>query len=94
MQIDQIDIFYVSIAEYDISQRPYPTIHFSVEKGHNVNGEFLIRELHDGDPAIAVMKHQSNENTIRIDVRLLENEQIESISNRLHQIVKNSLQHA
>jgi len=84
----------VSIADYDISQRPYPTVHFSVEKGYNVNGEFLIRELHDGDPAIAVMKHQSDENTIRIDVRLLENKQIESISNRLHQIVKNSLQHA
>lgn len=68
----------------DYNQRPYPTVHLTTENG--MSGKELLKLLHDGDPAIAAMSHHSDPNTIRLDVRLLEDSEIEQIGTRLREI--------
>ncbi len=70
----------------DYNQRPYPTVHLTTLPDSGLSGRELLKLLHDGDPAIAAMSHHADPNTIRLDVRLLEDNEIEQISERLHEI--------
>lgn len=70
----------------DYNQRPYPTVHLTVSPETGLTGSELRKLLHDGDPAIATMSHHSDPNTIRIDVRLLEDSEITQIASRLSEI--------
>ncbi len=71
----------------DSENRPYPTVHVQVNPGTGKDAAWLIQELRDGDPAIATTGHQSDPQTVRIDVRLLEDDEIDSIASRLHEIL-------
>lgn len=71
----------------DYSQRPYPTVHVTVSPESSLTGAKLRQLLHDGDPAIATMTHHQDPNTIRIDVRLLEDGEIIAIAERLTEIL-------
>ncbi len=74
----------IEIVFPDYNQRPYPTVHLTTQNG--MSGRELLKELHDGEPAIAAMSHHSDANTIRLDVRLLEDDEIEQIGVRLREI--------
>ncbi len=68
----------------DYHQRPYPTVHLTAKNG--TSSRELLKLLHDGEPAIAAMSHHSDPNTIRLDVRLLEDSEIEQIGGRMREI--------
>ena len=70
----------------DRYQRPYPTVHLSTLPGARVQGRNLRRLLLDGDPSIACMTHHADPDTVRLDVRLLEDEEIRALAERLKEI--------
>jgi L-seryl-tRNA(Ser) seleniumtransferase len=76
----------VEVVFSDHYQRPYPTVHLSTLKGAKVPGRNLRKLLLDGDPSIATMTHHSEPDTVRLDVRLLEDDEIRAIAKRLKQI--------
>jgi len=76
----------VEIVFPDYNQRPYPTVHLTVSPESDLTGAKLRQLLHDGDPAIATMTHYSDPNTIRIDVRLLGDNEIVAIGKRVKEI--------
>ena len=69
----------------DEDNRPMPNVHVRVDPATGKDAEWLIGELRDGDPAIAVVGHARDPQIVRIDVRLLEDEEIMEISRRLHE---------
>ena len=71
----------------DHYQRPFPTVHVTVSPESGMDGAGLQKALHDGEPGIAAMTHPTNPATVRLDVRLLEDEQIEAIGRRLAEIL-------
>lgn len=75
----------VKVVFPDHYQRPYPTVHVTALPESGFDGTRLRKQLHAGDPAIAVMTDR-DPNTVRIDVRLLEDSEIETIGKRLREI--------
>ncbi len=71
----------------DHYQRPYPTVHVTVPVGGDLDGAQLIKLLREGEPAIAAMTHPSDPSVVRLDVRLLEDSEIEAIGRRLQEIM-------
>ena len=64
-----------------------PNVHVKVDPATGKNAEWLIEELRNGDPAIAVMGHGTDPQKVRIDVRLCEESEIAEISRRLREIL-------
>jgi L-seryl-tRNA(Ser) seleniumtransferase len=75
----------VEIAELDASQRPYPTVHVKATSETGLTAGKLLSILRDGDPAIAAMPH-TDPQTIRLDVRLCADAEIEAIGRRLREV--------
>ena len=71
----------------DEDNRPMPNVHVKVDPATGKDAEWLIEELRNGDPAIAVVGHAKDPQIVRIDVRLLEDEEIAEISRRLNEIL-------
>ncbi len=71
----------------DHSQRPYPTVHLSPQPSSGLSGQDLLAALRSGDPPIAGMTHPNDPATIRLDVRLLEDDEIEAIGKRLAELL-------
>ena len=71
----------------DHSQRPYPTVHVSPMPHSGMTGAQLLTALRSGDPPIAGMTHPTDPNTIRLDVRLLEDDEIKAIGTRLSELL-------
>ncbi len=86
-QIDDLPGASIEVVFPDYNQRPYPTVHLTLADETGMTGADLLRELHDGEPAIAAMSHHSNPQTIRLDVRLLREDEIASIAGRLREIL-------
>lgn len=70
----------------DHSQRPYPTVHVGPLPHMGMTGQDLLTALRSGDPPIAGMTHPNDPNVVRLDVRLLEDEEIEAIGTRLTEL--------
>ena len=71
----------------DHYQRPYPTVHVRALPGSGLDGARLRGALRDGDPPIAAMAHPSDSAAIRLDVRLLADDEIRAIGERLNEIL-------
>ncbi len=71
----------------DEDNRPMPNVHVRVSPDTGKNAEWLIQELRNGDPAIATMGHGTDPQIVRIDVRLLEEDEIATIGRRLREIL-------
>ena len=71
----------------DEDNRPMPNVHVSVDPSTGKDAQWLIDELRNGDPAIATMAHGTDPQKIRIDVRLLEEDEIAEVSRRLNEIL-------
>ena len=52
-----------------------------------MTGQELLAALRSGDPPIAGMTHPTDPNTIRLDVRLLEDDEIKAIGTRLSELL-------
>jgi L-seryl-tRNA(Ser) seleniumtransferase len=85
-QISDLPNCEIEVVFPDYSQRPYPTVHVTALAESGLDGASLRKELHGGDPAIAVMNDGRDPRTVRIDVRLLEEDEIAAIAKRLHEI--------
>ena len=71
----------------DHSQRPYPTVHVTPQPQSGLSGQELLAALRSGDPPIAGMTHPNDPGAIRLDVRLLEDEEIAAIGTRLAELL-------
>ena len=71
----------------DEDNRPMPNVHVTVPEDSGMDGASLIAALRDGDPPIAVMAHSRDPQRIRIDVRLLEDDEVQTIARRLTEIL-------
>ena len=71
----------------DDDNRPMPNVHVKVSADSGYDAASLIQALRDGDPAIATMGHPTDDRIVRIDVRLLEDEEIRIISDRLQELL-------
>ncbi|MBM3958662.1 MAG: aminotransferase class V-fold PLP-dependent enzyme [SAR202 cluster bacterium] len=76
------------VADFDSSQRPFPTVHFKAPAARKMNAQALLTELRAGDPPIAAMNHPSDPMAIRLDVRLCSDQEIEAIARRLAEIAR------
>lgn len=74
----------------DRYQRPYPTVHVSLLSAAGMSGGELRRRLLDGEPSIASMTDPQDPAAIRLDVRLLSDDEIHVISRRLREILSAS----
>ncbi len=70
----------------DHYQRPYPTVHVKPAQESDMSGEELRMALRNGEPAIAGMTDPGDPDVVRLDVRLLEDEEIRQIGDRLSEI--------
>ena len=71
----------------DEDNRPMPNVHVTVPAESGLDGASLLAELRSGDPPIAAMAHPRDSQTIKLDVRLLEEDEIQTIADRLHEIL-------
>ena len=71
----------------DEDNRPMPNVHVRVDPATGKDAEWLIQELRNGDPAIAVMGHGTDPQKVRIDVRLCEEDEIVEVARRLREIL-------
>ena len=83
--LSMIEDSYIEFPDED--NRPMPNIHVRVDPSTGKDGEWLIEELRNGAPAIAVMGHGSDPQKVRIDVRLCEESEIAEINRRLTEIL-------
>lgn len=70
----------------DYSQRPYPTVHVSADPASGMSGGDIRRLLLDGEPSIACMTDSREPLGIRLDVRLLSDDEIHIIAGRLQEL--------
>ena len=71
----------------DDENRPMPNIHVTVPEDTGIDGAAFLAALRDGDPPIAAMAHPRNPNTVRFDVRLLEDDEILTVARRVAEIL-------
>ncbi|MEX0762142.1 MAG: aminotransferase class V-fold PLP-dependent enzyme [Dehalococcoidia bacterium] len=79
----------IEIVFPDANQRPYPTVHVRCLPASGMDARALLDALHSGEPAIAAMSH-SDPAVVRLDVRLCEDWEINTIGARLNEIFGNS----
>ena len=83
--LPHIEDSYVQFPDDD--ERPMPNVHVKVATDSGYEAEGLIQALRVGDPAIATMGHPGDDRIVRIDVRLLEDEEIRIIVERLRELL-------
>ncbi len=83
--LSRIEDSYIQFPDDD--ERPMPNVHVKVASDSGYDAEGLIQALREGDPAIATMGHAEDDRIVRIDVRLLEDEEIRIIGERLGELL-------
>lgn len=83
--LPSIEDSYVQFPDDD--ERPMPNVHVRVAEDSGYDAAGLIQALRDGDPAIATMAHGTDPRIVRIDVRLLEDEEIQMVVDRLRELL-------
>ena len=68
--------------------RPYPTAFLYVDHEMGLSAQRVIDELLAGNPSIAVMGH-SEPNVVRVDVRVLSDEETDQVIARLKEVLAN-----
>ncbi len=71
----------------DDDERPMPNVHVKIAKASGMTGADLIEAMRDGDPPIATMSHPRDPQIVRMDVRLLEEAEIQIIVERLEELL-------
>lgn len=66
--------------------RPYPTAFVTIDPGTGLTGARVIEALLAGDPSIAIMSF-SDPQVVRIDVRVLSDEETEMVARRLREVL-------
>ncbi|MSQ08341.1 MAG: aminotransferase class V-fold PLP-dependent enzyme [Dehalococcoidia bacterium] len=66
-------------------QRPFPTVHLTTLPASGLDAAQIIDALKNGDPSIGVMGG-SDPQTVRMDVRLCEDWELDAIGKRLHEV--------
>ncbi len=84
-QLPNVANSYIQFPDED--NRPMPNIHVTVPAESGMDAASVLADLRDGDPPIAAVGHPRDPYTIRFDVRLLEEDEIQTIANRLQEIL-------
>ena len=71
----------------DEDNRPMPNVHVTVPEESGMTAASVMEELRNGDPPIAAMAHPRDPNTVRFDVRLLEEDEIREVARRVTEIL-------
>jgi uncharacterized pyridoxal phosphate-dependent enzyme len=66
--------------------RPYPTAFVSIDPGTGLTGARVVEEMLGGDPSIAIMNF-SDPRVVRVDVRVLSDEETEQVAARLRDVL-------
>jgi D-glucosaminate-6-phosphate ammonia-lyase len=69
--------------------RPYPTVFIEIASETGLTGADVIARLLAGEPAVAVMDY-SDPQIIRVDVRILTDEQTAQVAARLRQVLRDN----
>jgi L-seryl-tRNA(Ser) seleniumtransferase len=69
--------------------RPYPTVFIEIAPATGLTGADVIARLLAGEPAVAVMDY-SDPQIIRVDVRILTDEQTAQVAARLRQVLRDN----
>jgi L-seryl-tRNA(Ser) seleniumtransferase len=71
----------------DHAGRPYPTafIHLDPTTGHTAAR--VVEQLLSGDPPVAVMSFPTDQQVVRVDVRILSDEETEQVIGRLRDVL-------
>ena len=74
----------------DHTGRPYPTVFIHLDSATGFTGQKVVQQLLDGEPSVAIMSF-TDPQIVRVDVRILSDEETEVVASRLRQVLQASI---